>query len=320
MKSKKEQSNKASLLYNNQNLTNLLSIPNNVPVEKIDLSGNPIIDFTGMKIFPELHVLDCANTELISFNNFPNQEGIKSFICKKTPLCSYKLIYLMCAIVFGQSLEFVNGININQTIKSNALSMSAKIRPFLVKGWILQNLDPIKIIHNQTRQRKTFYFSFKQNDNSELDSQNDSNQSVNNIDNENDQDVYLEDDCESDAESLESKTVNSNVDNNINEEENVSTNESKIEIGGTNENETENEADTRLRERFRELQERILLEIKRPDIVPTIIKGGRVTVLSTYPSRSSSSLSSRQLLSSQPRAQTSLKNYSQSSKERNKKT
>lgn len=329
MKSKKDAPNKAIISYSNKNLNNLASIPNNVPVEKIDLSGNPITDFTGMKVFPALHILDCTNTRIISFNNFPNQEGIKAFICKKTPLCSYQLIYLMSAIVFGQSLESVNGININQATKLNALSMTAKIRPFLVKGWIIQNLDPVRIVQTQTRQRKTFYFKTDQNNGPSVDSPRDeAEQDTSNIDldldDQDDQDVYLEDDSEYDLElSMHSNNNNDftdNNNNNINESNgNINENESKSEIRSESEAKTEDEIDEKLRERFMKLQETILFEMKRPDIIPTVIKGGRVTVLSSFPSRPSTSLSSRQSLDLHPRSQTTLKNYSTSSKEGNKK-
>ena len=281
MKSKGETSNKASISYSNQNITNLSSIANNVPVEKLDLSGNPIVDFSGLKVFPELYILDCSNTQLSSFNNFPNQKGIKSFFCKKTLLCSYPLLYLMSSIVFGPSLESVNGLNIKQTKKANAVQMSQKVRPYLTKGWILQNLDPVKIIHTKTRQRKTFYLTLDENETAKSDSDSENNS-------ENDQDVYLEDYSESDT-----AETNTAVQNNNNPDF----------------KETEIDEDERLRQRFMRLQESVLLELKRPDVVQTIIKSGRVTVLSNYPSRSASSLSSRQLNSLRPRAQTSLKNY-----------
>lgn len=312
MKSKKETSNKASISYSNQRLTDLAPISNNVPIERIDLSGNPIVDFKGMKTFPELHTIDCSNTRLTSFNYFPNQEGIKSFICKKTPLCTYQFLNLMCTIVFGQSLESVNGISINQNTKSNALTLTPKIRPFLVKGWTIQNLTPVKIIHTQTRQRKTFFINFDQHEDSELDTTlNNSNSNIN--DNEGDQDIYLEYDSESDVD-MPSTTQPENADS-INNEEGV-----QIETEDKKEENNDDEVDERLRERFMRLQESVLLEMKRPDIIPTVIKGGRVTVLSSYPSRANSSLSSRQSANSHPRAQTTLKNYSKVTRESDKKT
>lgn len=311
MKSRKEISSKASISYSNKNLNDLSSIPNNVPVEKIDISNNPIVDFKGMRVFPKIHVLDCSNTRLTSFNFFPNQEGIKTFICKKTPICSNQFLILMSSIVFGQSLESVNGININQNTKSNALTMTPKIRQFLIKGWIIQNLNPVKIIHTQTRQRKTFYIKFDQNENSDLDiTANDTN---NTNENEGDQDIYLEYDSESDVEESNTQTTEQ-TENNDNEKQNETD-----ENDEKNEQNNEDENDEKLRERFMRLQESILIEMKRPDIIPTIIKGGRVTVLSNYPSRASSSLSSRQSLNNQPRAQTSLKNYPKIQRENDKK-
>lgn len=311
MKSKKEISSKASLSYSNQNLNNLSSIPNNVPVEKIDVSYNPIIDFRGMKVFPELHVIDFSNTRFTSFNYFPSQEGVKCFICKKTPICSNQFLYLMCAITFGQSLESVNGVSINQNTKSTALLMTDRIRPFLIKGWIIQNLNPVKIINTQTRQRKTFYIKIDQNDNSDIDATSNENKLNNNNTNEGDQDIYLEYDSESDVEVASTAQTNST---------DVTNNENQTETEDNKDNETDEEIDERLRERFNRLQESILLEMKRPDIIPTIIKGGRVTVLSNYPSRATSSLSTRQSQNSHPRAQTSLKNYPKITRENDKKT
>lgn len=301
MKSKKVSLSLPNISYANQNLKNLNKVSNSVPIDKLDLSGNPITTFSGLRVFPSLFNLDCSNTQLMSFQDFPKQTGIKIFNCKKTPISHRSNLDLMAAITFGESIEKVNGTVINDTIKYTASKLSDTIRPFLVKGWIILGLNPVKILNIQTRKRKTFYNQINEEEEETPEAELENDNPIQNTqapinsnppcEEDEGEDVFLEDD-----------DSGTNQDDNVLGETAQNENHEAID-----ENKNDEEAEAILRNRFFRLQESILTEMKRPEIIPVLSKSGRVSALSTFSSASSTKPSKAR----QQRPNTSFANRSQ---------
>jgi hypothetical protein len=65
----------------------------------------------------------------------------------------------MSAIVFGESLQFVNGTFIDQSLHTRATHYRTELRPLLLDGFNIEGpkLSPLKLLNPDTRKRKTIY-------------------------------------------------------------------------------------------------------------------------------------------------------------------
>jgi hypothetical protein len=119
------------------------------------------IDFTGVQtpisIPPNVPCknLLCDGTRLRSFSGLRVPPGVEVFSCRRAPLAGYRFLPVMASIVFGRSLRKVNGITLNRATLSTASALAPLVRDDLLCGWIIENVDPLKLLNLDTRKRRT---------------------------------------------------------------------------------------------------------------------------------------------------------------------
>jgi len=127
----------------------------------IDLSQNPI---STLEVIPELigfTELNMDDTKIASFYGAKSQPSLLSFSCRNTPISYAKFLKHMAVIVFGDELNYINGLIISKSIKTEAKERRNSLKEYLTNGWILTSVTPMRLIDQQTRKRITI---FKENE------------------------------------------------------------------------------------------------------------------------------------------------------------
>ncbi|OHS99830.1 hypothetical protein TRFO_33614 [Tritrichomonas foetus] len=114
-------------------------------IKSIDFSYNPIKNFEGLGQNHQLVILKCDNTSLESFKGAEIQVSLLQFSCLNSPLAKSKLLQVMSLVVFGQSLNSVNGHVILQKNREIALKIGDQAKVHLLRGFILSSADPLMI-------------------------------------------------------------------------------------------------------------------------------------------------------------------------------
>jgi hypothetical protein len=125
--------------------------------QTLDFSGqrlNSIIfpDFSGVRKL----VLD--DVKLTTFANLNFSSGLEFFSCFNAPISISRHFVLMAAIVFGPTLRRINGATISTATKAVASTLTPFIREYLLKGFLLMNLKPVRLLNPVTRNRKMEQF------------------------------------------------------------------------------------------------------------------------------------------------------------------
>ena len=121
-----------------------------------DVSGRPITSFRGLLSLPSLKFLVMNNTQISTFEHAPLLPNLVSFSCRGAPLASQKHLHIMAVMAFGDSLRTVNGLRIDSTIHLLGSAYQA-YRGYLVDGFVVAEITPLKVVHPRTRQRKTIH-------------------------------------------------------------------------------------------------------------------------------------------------------------------
>ena len=145
------------LSFNHRKLTKFPDIDESLSIDKLDLSKQQIKNFIGMKEYQSLNTLIMDDNPLSSFEGVFPENQLEVFSCMRTPLGNSKYLILMALTIFGDTLMRVNGVNISNKQKNTANLISNYIGDYLCDGWILMNVNPIKLMNPTTRQRKTIY-------------------------------------------------------------------------------------------------------------------------------------------------------------------
>lgn len=151
-----------TLNYSERQLTEMPSISYSGKVDTLNLSYNLIRDFTGLKQFESLNRLILDDTKLVSFKGFKGQNDLAMLSCMRTPLGYSKFFTLMSLIACGNSLKSANSININQAQRNMANVLRKQLRVYIQDGWLILNLNPVKLVNAETRKRKTIYIDYEE--------------------------------------------------------------------------------------------------------------------------------------------------------------
>ena len=124
---------------------------------ELNISGNPISSFKGLLSYPSLTSLNCDNTKISSFLGACYLPKLTSATFNNAPISRYPHYRLMAGIVFGSQLERVDFWSIKKSEKSLMESLTPYVRDYLIDGWILTMVQPIKMFHSQSRKRRVIY-------------------------------------------------------------------------------------------------------------------------------------------------------------------
>ena len=119
----------------------------------LSCEDNPLKNFVGLPSLPELTDLHLDRTEISSFYGVPELPSLQNVTFKMSPLGYYKKLDLMCSIVFGPQLRFVNGEEIAHEKIKFAIRYRDLLLPYFRDGWILTSRNPVRFIHSKTRAR-----------------------------------------------------------------------------------------------------------------------------------------------------------------------
>ncbi|OHT13234.1 hypothetical protein TRFO_16676 [Tritrichomonas foetus] len=127
--------------------------------------GNPLENFKGMISCPNLTDLYLDNTKMSSFFEAPELPSLERISLKHSPLGFYKKLDLMCAIVFGPQLQFVNGEELSHEKVRFALEYRDLLLPYFRQGWVMTSTNPVRFIHYKTRARISVKLPSKKSEN-----------------------------------------------------------------------------------------------------------------------------------------------------------
>lgn len=128
-------------------------------ISELRLSNNPITSLKGLVTIESMTSLKLDNTKLQNFQDAQPQPGLRTISFQKTPLAMYQTYKLMAIIVFGDNLELVNGNPVKPIDKKKARVVRDKVLSYLLKGWILTSLSPLRIYNVATKTRRIIYVS-----------------------------------------------------------------------------------------------------------------------------------------------------------------
>lgn len=138
-------------------LTSFPPIPPTSKIEEINISNNNLTSFKGLIELQNLETLRCENTKISSFLGAKPLPSLKKLFIANTPLSHYAYHRVMAVIVFGDSLETVDFVNITKTERLFAINNRELLFQFLVEGWVMTITDPIKLFNVNTRQRRVLF-------------------------------------------------------------------------------------------------------------------------------------------------------------------
>jgi hypothetical protein len=136
-------------------ITEFPSVPHLLQYSSLTLSDNPISSFHGFPDIPTLESLYLDRTEISSFEFVPDLPRLSLISLKETPLARYRTLTIMCLILFGPDLAWINGCRVSEKDIRLANRLRDIVAPYLIKGWILMNTNPVALLNPATRARMT---------------------------------------------------------------------------------------------------------------------------------------------------------------------
>lgn len=124
----------------------------------IDISKNKLKNFNGLPTLKLLTNLTADNNPILSFLGASPQPSLFWISLKNTPLSKHTHFRLMCLIVFGSTLKFINGEAVGKTLIQKAEKLRNDVLPNLLDGKILLSLSPIKYVIPQDKRSCTATF------------------------------------------------------------------------------------------------------------------------------------------------------------------
>ncbi|OHT08517.1 hypothetical protein TRFO_22939 [Tritrichomonas foetus] len=105
----------------------------------------------------QIKTLRLDNTKIGTFDGAIFNIPIKNLSMLNTPLSHYSHYRLMALIVFGAELETIDHNPIKKSERQLFEKNKEVLYDYLVEGWILTMLSPLKLYHPETRQRRVLY-------------------------------------------------------------------------------------------------------------------------------------------------------------------
>lgn len=128
-----------------------------LPYSSITFERNPITSLETLPVLPNLESLNLNSTLIDSFTGCLVQPKLRQLFLKGTPLSHFHNVRLMCISAFGETIEEINGYPLTTYEIEVSKCLSSHLRPYLVSGWILVGLYPVKVMNLQTYQRRIIH-------------------------------------------------------------------------------------------------------------------------------------------------------------------
>jgi hypothetical protein len=123
-------------------------------IETLDLSGNPISSFKGLRAYHRLKVLKFDGTKICSFVGAVAPPSLRHISLSATPLAAAPHYREMVGIVFGPQLETIDHRAILRSERRAIQRLRPLVRDLLLEGWLLTLTRPLCLVHAQTRLRR----------------------------------------------------------------------------------------------------------------------------------------------------------------------
>jgi ubiquitin len=132
---------------------------------EIDISGNPIHNFVGMPLCPNLRVLKAEDTQLTSFQGARQQPALEElFLRGKGPLGAEHLLRPMSLMKFP-SLRTINGKGVSDADRALAAQLRPVVGTYLEKGWVVRKVaDCMYALVNPTTNVRKRSFRIEKSD------------------------------------------------------------------------------------------------------------------------------------------------------------
>lgn len=130
-------------------------------ITRLDLSQNPIKTFEGLTSNYTISHIVLDHTKLMSFVGIESQLYLTSISALRTPIGGNPCFPVMAVILFGDSMETVNGRYISAKKRKLADKLRKYIIDDLVEGWVLTGVNPVILMDPVTRKRKTVVVNMK---------------------------------------------------------------------------------------------------------------------------------------------------------------
>ena len=157
---------KSSRDFTNSKLTSFPQLPSSVYYDQITISSPNITSFQNYSNLlkspsgntPSLVYLKLNNTGIATYKGAVKTPSLKYIFLANTPLSRYHFYRVMTIIVFGpETLEEIDHIPIKKSERAFSLKNFEVLYPYLVDGWLLTMVDPIRIFDPVTRRRRILY-------------------------------------------------------------------------------------------------------------------------------------------------------------------
>ena len=112
----------------------------------IDISGNWIKNFDGMKVMQGLTSLNLDNNPISSFKGAQIQPKLKWLSMKKTHISRNPYFKIMCLVVFGEQLSIINNERVTDYHRKMSKQLNSDLLGELVVGHIISNMNPLRLI------------------------------------------------------------------------------------------------------------------------------------------------------------------------------
>ena len=140
--------------FTNINITEFPPLDQLEKYESISFDGCQIHSFSTMPKLPLLRRLCLDNTRISSFQKCQSQSKLSSISVINTPLEKYTHLNIMCVIALGDRIRRVNGKSLTSEEIHFGNVYRSKLQPYLQNGYMLLDIDPIKLFNKQTQDTK----------------------------------------------------------------------------------------------------------------------------------------------------------------------
>ena len=134
--------------------------PDNMHLEdyySVSFTNNPILSFKNFPVLPKLEILILDNTLINNLMYATPQPNLRKLYLRNTPFSRYNSQEIMCSIVFGKNLKFYNGKSITEESILISSFMASDIRPYLLQGWVIISMNPVKLLNTKTQIKKILF-------------------------------------------------------------------------------------------------------------------------------------------------------------------
>jgi len=111
----------------------------------IDVSNNPIKDFTGLSQHIKVHTVRANNSLIESFKGSENMPSLEVLMLNNTPVSKSSHFITMALIAFGHKLQVINGIFIGEKQRKTANDISSRVRKLIFEGYIIVSIEPLLV-------------------------------------------------------------------------------------------------------------------------------------------------------------------------------